>query len=138
VRRLIVVAVGATALLMAGAPVQAQAPEPRTIVEGLEFPTGIAFHPDGRMFVNERAGRIRVIEGGRLVDAPVSEIPTMTSGETGLLGITLSPDEGSLYVFATEPDGGSNTVWRVDVGSGERERVVEAVFATRTGSLSTR
>lgn len=129
VRALIATAVTIAAVAI-GAPAGAQAPEARTVVSGLDFPTGIAFHPDGRMFINERPGRIRVFEDGRLRPDPVAEIPTITEGETGLLGIALSPDEASLYVFATEADGGSNTVWRVAIESGKTERVIEGLPAS--------
>ncbi|MQB01004.1 MAG: hypothetical protein GEU78_12040 [Actinobacteria bacterium] len=127
-RALVAVAVVSAAVAI-GAPALAQG-QAQTIVSGLDFPTGIAFHSDGRMFVNERPGRIRVFENGRLADAPVAEIPTITQGETGLLGIALSPDEGSLFVFATEADGSANTVWRVSVESGETERLIEDLPAS--------
>jgi glucose/arabinose dehydrogenase len=123
--RVLIASVVITTALVTGASAGAQEPQARTVVSDLEFPTGIAFHPDGRMFINERPGRIRVFEDGELRAAPVAEIPTITQGETGLLGIALSPDEDSLFVFATEADGSANTVWRVAIKSGESQRVVE-------------
>ena len=32
-----------------------------TVTEGLEFPWGLAFLPDGRMLVTERPGRLRLV-----------------------------------------------------------------------------
>ncbi|HWH78259.1 MAG TPA: PQQ-dependent sugar dehydrogenase, partial [Candidatus Binatus sp.] len=37
-----------------------------TIVHGLEAPWAIAFTPDGRIFLTERPGRIRIVEKGQL------------------------------------------------------------------------
>ena len=99
----------------------ANALEPVTVAENLRFPAGIAFSSEGTMFVTEREGRILAFENGRR--RTVASIPTITQGETGLLGITLSPDDRYVYVFATEHDE-TNTVWRVDADGGEPERVI--------------
>ncbi|MEE9201649.1 MAG: PQQ-dependent sugar dehydrogenase [Dehalococcoidia bacterium] len=37
---------------------------------GLEVPWALAFAPDGRMFLTERPGRLRVISGGVLLPQP--------------------------------------------------------------------
>ncbi|MGI8773439.1 MAG: PQQ-dependent sugar dehydrogenase [Actinomycetota bacterium] len=108
---------------MTTAPAVAEVPSPEVIVDGLEFPAGIAFTSDGRMLVTERAGRLRLVEDEELIDEPVAEIPTRTAGETGLLGVAVDPDDAAAYLFATEPDGDSNSIWRVpldDPGSSER------------------
>jgi glucose/arabinose dehydrogenase len=112
-------------------PTSAQGvPQPRTVVD-LEFPTGIAFLSDGTMVVNERAGRIRVVRDGRLQGRPLAEIPTRTAGETGLLGIAVAPDDGAVFVFATEPDGATNSVWRVPLDEpGASEKVIEGLPAS--------
>ena len=99
----------------------------RTVVDGLEFPTGIGFTSDGRMIVNERAGRVRVIRDGRLEGRPLATIPTTTTGERGLLGLAVSPDQQSVYVFATQPDGDSNRVLRVPLDGGPPTVVVEGL-----------
>lgn len=106
-----------------------QAPEVETLIDGLEFPTGIAFG-FGKMFVNERGGRVRVVEDGRLLPDPLATIPTNTDGERGLLGIAVSPDpaDEAVYTFAAEPDGESNSVWRVPL-DGEPERIISGLPA---------
>ena len=38
--------------------------EERTIVAGLNLPTGIAWAPDGRMFVIEKGGLLKVVPAG--------------------------------------------------------------------------
>jgi aldose sugar dehydrogenase len=62
-----------------------------TIVHGLDTPWAIAFGPDGRIFVTERTGRIRVVEHGKLRTAPWITLDVATSGEAGLLGLAIDP-----------------------------------------------
>lgn len=64
-----------------------------TVVGGLVVPWGIAFAPDGRMFITERPGRLRVFENGKLRPEPLLTIADVeSSGESGLMGLTLHPD----------------------------------------------
>jgi len=72
--------------------------------EGLAQPTTLAFAPDGRLFVAEREGAIRVIADGVLQTEPFAEIEVYTLGECGLLGLAIDPDflrTRFIYVFAT-------------------------------------
>jgi glucose/arabinose dehydrogenase len=63
-----------------------------TVVSGLEVPWSIVFAPDGRMFVTERPGRVRVVENGRLRPEPLATIPDVATGqESGLMGLALHP-----------------------------------------------
>ena len=103
------------------------APASRVVVGGLEFPTAIAFTDDGRMIVNERAGRVRIVEDGRLRPDPLALVATTTVGERGLLGAAVSPDGRSVYVFATEPDGESNRVVAVSLDGGALRTVVDGL-----------
>ena len=63
-----------------------------TVAEGLEVPWALAFAPDGRMFVSERPGRIRVVEDGVLREEPWAEVAVANVGEAGLMGLALDPD----------------------------------------------
>ncbi|HYD50171.1 MAG TPA: PQQ-dependent sugar dehydrogenase [Terriglobales bacterium] len=70
-------------------------PEARVDVyaQGLEVPWAMAFAPDGRLFVTERPGRIRVIDGGVLQPTSwASPEGVHTIGESGLLGIAVHPN----------------------------------------------
>ncbi|MGK2849295.1 MAG: hypothetical protein ACSLFN_00025 [Candidatus Limnocylindrales bacterium] len=62
----IVLAVLAQLLPMASRPVAAGVIEPgfqlATIISGLDTPTALAFAPDGRIFVTERAGIIKAFD----------------------------------------------------------------------------
>jgi glucose/arabinose dehydrogenase len=58
---------------------------------GLDEPWAIAFLPDGRLLVTERPGRLRIIEGGKLLPEPVHGTPAAYGGEGGLLDVALHP-----------------------------------------------
>jgi aldose sugar dehydrogenase len=87
---------------------QAAAPRVETVVTGLRAPWAIDFAPDGRWFVTERGGQIRVVEGGRLLPEPWLTIDVREQGEAGLLGLALDPDfatNGYIYVAYGYRDG---------------------------------
>jgi len=70
------------------------------------FPVGLAFAPDGRLFYNEKTtGRVRVASAaGVLQPDPVITLPTDSLQERGMLGLALSPDfetDRTLYVVHT-------------------------------------
>ena len=58
---------------------------------GLETPWAIDFAPDGRVFISERPGQIRVAKGGRLEAEPWLELSVAEVSEAGLLGLALDP-----------------------------------------------
>lgn len=65
----------------------------QVLVGGLQIPWGMAFAPDGRLFISERPGRIRVVQNGQLLAQPAITVPDVrVRGEAGLLGIALHPD----------------------------------------------
>lgn len=71
---------------------------------GLKSPTAMDFSPDGRLFVAEKGGSLRVIQDGKLLDSPFLSVPVATDGERGLLGIAFDPDfatNGYVYVYYT-------------------------------------
>lgn len=77
------------------APIRASGDQPRVevIAGGLEVPWDVAFLPDGRAFVTERPGRIRLVSrSGAVADEPVAEVRVQAEGEGGLMGIDLDPD----------------------------------------------
>ena len=75
-----------------------------TVVTGLEVPWSMAFLPGGDILVTERPGRVRLVTQGALVAQPVVTVDVVDDGESGLLGLALSPrfDEDRLfYVYGT-------------------------------------
>jgi glucose/arabinose dehydrogenase len=61
------------------------------IATGLASPTAMAFSPDGRLFVAEQGGRLRVIKNGNLLATPFVTLSVNSAGERGLLGIAFDP-----------------------------------------------
>ena len=71
------------------------------VADGLTSPTDIAFAPDGRLFITERAGAIRVVRDGRLVAEPAISLASMLGTQGQLLAIALDPQfERTRSVFA--------------------------------------
>ena len=64
-----------------------------TVAEGLVNPWGLAFLPDGRMLVTEKAGRLRIVSAdGKQLSEPVAGLPTVDArGQGGLLDVALDP-----------------------------------------------
>ena len=84
---------------------------------GFEQPVHLAHAGDGsgRLYVVEQAGRIRVIEDGRIRPDPLLDIRGRVTGggEKGLLSVAFHPrhaDNGYFYVDYTASDGGLHTV----------------------------
>ena len=78
------------------------------VARGLQIPWAIDFAPDGRIFLTERPGRIRVIRDGELQSEPWAQIPVAHEGEGGLLGLALDPnfaENGFVYVYYTYREG---------------------------------
>jgi glucose/arabinose dehydrogenase len=62
------------------------------LVRGLNTPWAIDFAPDGRIFIAERAGHVRVVEDGQLRAEPWITLQVAAVGEAGLMGLALDPD----------------------------------------------
>jgi glucose/arabinose dehydrogenase len=74
------------------------------IAAGLASPTAMALAPDGRIFVCEQGGRLRVIKNGALLATPFVTLTVNSLGERGLLGVTFDPAFASnhyVYVYYT-------------------------------------
>ena len=65
----------------------------QVVATGLQIPWSLAFAPDGRLFITERPGRVRIFANGQLQAAPALALSDVfTSGESGVLGLALHPD----------------------------------------------
>ncbi len=86
------------------------------VTGNLTLPTALQESPDGRLFVTEKGGAIRVVQlDGTLVAAPALKLNVETESERGLLGITIDPNFANnhfVYVYytvpATTPTGNAN------------------------------
>ncbi|MEY2420426.1 MAG: hypothetical protein QOI95_493 [Acidimicrobiaceae bacterium] len=77
-----------------------------TSVTGLTNPTAMAIAADGRIFVSEQGGKLRVVKNGALLAAAFVQLSVNSSGERGLLGVTFDPNfvaNGFVYVYYTVP-----------------------------------
>lgn len=77
-----------------------------TLAEGLHVPWEMDIAADGRIFLTERPGDVRIIENGKLLRDPVIHFdqPFHSSGEGGLLGLVLDPqfeENHYMYVYHT-------------------------------------
>ena len=84
------------------------------VAQGFEHPWGLAFLPDGRMLVTERAGRLRLVARSGEISAPLTGVPEVRAGgQGGLLDVAVSPDfarDRLVYLSFSEPgDGGAGT-----------------------------
>ena len=73
-------------------------------MSGLLNPTAMEFAPDGRLFVTLQGGQLRVIKNDVLLSTPFLTLTVDSSGERGLLGVTIDPDFANnqfIYVFYT-------------------------------------
>jgi glucose/arabinose dehydrogenase len=75
-----------------------------TEIKGLSIPTAIALHPDGRIFVCQQTGELRVIKNGVLLPTPFVTLNVNSAGERGLLGVAFDPNYATnrfVYVYYT-------------------------------------
>lgn len=74
------------------------------VAVGLTRPVAVDVAADGRVFVTEQAGTVRVIKNGALLPAPFVELNVNSTGERGVDGIALDPQfhlNGYVYVYYT-------------------------------------
>ena len=77
-----------------------------TQVAGGLNPTTMTFAPDGRLFLCEKHGLLRVVSGGTMLPAPVLDLSAQldTWNERGLLSVCFDPQfasNGWIYVYYT-------------------------------------
>ena len=85
-----------------------------TIATGLANPWALAFLPDGRLVVTERAGRMRIIGKDGKLSSPLAGVPQVAArGQGGLHDVVLDHDyaqNNTIYFCFAEPvDGGART-----------------------------
>ena len=71
---------------------------------GFSNPTAMAFAPDGRLFVCQQGGQLRVFKNGALLATPFVSLTVDSNGERGLLGVAFDPNFATnnfVYVYYT-------------------------------------
>jgi glucose/arabinose dehydrogenase len=80
-------------------------------ITGLSSATAIAQAPDGRLFVAQQGGALRVVKSASLLAAPFITLAVDPNGERGLIGVTLHPQfasNGYVYLYYTTTEGGTH------------------------------
>lgn len=125
----------AIGLIAIGGRADAQSRFYRTkiVTSSLEHPWGMAFLPDGRMLVTERAGRMRIVLPNGKISRPLRGLPKVAAvGQGGLLDVALHPQyqkNGYVYFSFSEPgpEGQGTAVGRGHL-VGNELRGVEVIF----------
>lgn len=89
--------------------VSAQATLPADFIEtqvasGISSPTSMAIAPDGRIFITQQSGTVRIVENDILLPTPFLTVTTDDFFERGLLGLAFDPNFASnnfVYVYYT-------------------------------------
>lgn len=100
------------------------------IAENLD-PTTMAMAPDGRIFIAEKSGRIRIVENGVLLPDPFLEIEVDNFNERGLGGLAFHPDfeqNNWVYVTYTVPNQNHNRISRFTANGNYAPRQSEVVL----------
>jgi glucose/arabinose dehydrogenase len=98
------------------------------VAQGLIYPWGMAFLPDGRMLVTERPGRLRIVGRDGSLSRPLAGTPEVVAqGQGGMLDVALDPDFRNnrlVYLSYSEPGpgGASTALGRGRLGEGGIER----------------
>jgi glucose/arabinose dehydrogenase len=103
-----------------------------TVVANLDVPWSMAFAPDGRLFVTERGGRVRILNLATSASELALAVDGLfAQGEAGLLGLALDPvfeQNHWVYLYYTAALTGGGAVNRVvryrEVNGRLLERVV--------------
>ena len=76
-------------------------------IVGLTSATAFTSAADGRIFVAQQAGMLRVVKNGVLLPTPFMQLNVDATGERGLIGVTLHPNfavNDWVYVYYTTTD----------------------------------
>ena len=85
------------------------------VANGISNPTVMAFAPDGRIFVAQQTGQLRIIKNGSLLATPFISLTVDANGERGLLGIAFDPafaTNNFVYLYYTPNNFGRNRISR--------------------------
>jgi aldose sugar dehydrogenase len=119
---------------------EAQTLKPVVVAQGLSNPWGLAFLPDGRMLVTEKAGRLRIVERDGRVSAALSGMPSVVdSGQCGLLDVVVDPqfaaNQRIFFTFAEAGEGAEAGTNSTAVGRarlvGDKLQEVRTIFSQK-------
>ena len=105
-----------------------------TVANGLQYPWGLAFLPDGRMLVTERPGRLRIVTPDGKVSPPVAGMPQVVArSQGGMLDIAVDRNfsqNRTIYFCFSEPfsSGARTSLARARLPDGEYVEDVRVIF----------
>lgn len=105
-----------------------------TVAQGLSDAWALAFLPDGRMLVTEKAGRMRIVGADGRVSEPLAGVPAVSAvGQCGLLDVVVDPDfarNRRIFFSYAEPgpEGGNSTaVARAELAGAPGQEALQGV-----------
>jgi aldose sugar dehydrogenase len=112
------------ALTLVGSVTCAQDYQIETIARGLEYPWSIAWLPDGTALVTERAGTLRLLRDGELVEDTVSGVPDVYAAS-----------QGGLFEALPDPDFADNKFIYLSFAHGTPEANATRVIRARLDGM---
>lgn len=93
------------------------------IADSLNHPWGMAFLPDKRLLVTERAGTLRILEKDSTLSAPLAGTPEVfAKGQGGMFDVALHPNFAeNNYVYLSFAEPGDNNTVSTALGRGKLE-----------------
>jgi glucose/arabinose dehydrogenase len=93
------------------------------LAENLDHPWGMAFLPDNRLLVTERAGHLRIYDENDSISQPIKGTPEVFNvGQGGLLDVALDPDfEQNNYIYLSFAEPGQDSTASTALGRGRFE-----------------
>ncbi len=128
-------------LLFLSTPAQAAPPAnfqtTQIIGSDLDSTTGFDFAPDGRIFILERTGSVKIYKNGILQTTPFTNFNTAITGDRGLIGIAFDPDYANnhfVYFYYTGSDTLNHLV-RMDATEDIANSPPTQIYQTNVASL---
>ena len=87
----------------------------QVFVGNVTNPTAMSFAPDGRLFILEQGGTVRIVKNGVVLPQPFISLNVNSSGERGLLGIAFDPSFSTnnfIYLYYTLSTAANNRISR--------------------------
>ncbi|HYF49026.1 MAG TPA: PQQ-dependent sugar dehydrogenase [Planctomycetota bacterium] len=111
------------------------------VAGGIASPTAFDIAPDGRIFVCQQNGQLRIVKNNALLPTPFLSVTVDSSGERGLLGVAFDPNFSTnnfVYVYYTVPASGGGPYNRVSrfTANGDVAAVGSEALIVRLDNLS--
>jgi glucose/arabinose dehydrogenase len=101
------------------------------VADGLSYPWGMVFLPDGDILVTERPGTLRMIRAGALLPEAIAGLPaTEEIGQGGLMGIALDPGFAENHLIYLTHATGAGDLYGTEVVRGRLEGMALQDVAT--------